>query len=403
MNCLSARKQTVKHLGALLVALALSIAMLGCGRKENDKTKAEEPSKPELDLGSDWVVYQGNQSLTGYRDAKLPGNPEIIWRMDTGAPTESSPVRDGKCVYIGNDAGVCALNAEDGAVVWEFKAEGYFTGPPLVVEGKVFAGNMDGLIFALDAKTGRKLWTFETGAKIVGSANFARTPDGNLRIYAGSHDFLLYCIDAGTGKSVWSYEAENYINGTPALSDRYLVFGGCDSMVHVLDTETGVPIGSIGTPAYIPGSASLDGDFAYVGNYNGDIIAVNCAKKTTEWLFAENSAAVYATPAVAGDSIVVGSSGGTIYCLSKKDGSLIWAHQAKGTTDVSPVICGNEVLAADDSGRIYIMALSDGAVRWSRDLGSAASGPPALAGKSFIYATEDGRVHAFGEKRATEK
>ena len=41
------------------------------------------------------------------------------------------------------------------------------------------------------------------------------------------------------GKSLWKIETENYVNGTPAIQNGKIVFGGCDGMIRVVDPLTG--------------------------------------------------------------------------------------------------------------------------------------------------------------------
>ena len=59
-----------------------------------------------------------------------------------------------------------ALDPETGKTVWDFKLyQGSLTNGVLATGGGVlFASSRDGNIIALDAKTGRHLWHYQTGA-----------------------------------------------------------------------------------------------------------------------------------------------------------------------------------------------------------------------------------------------
>jgi len=68
--------------------------------------------------------------------------------------------------------------------------------------GKVFFGSSaDCCVYALDAATGREVWSFVTGAPV----RFAPAVGGRgrLRVYTVSDDGLLYCLGADTGKLIW--------------------------------------------------------------------------------------------------------------------------------------------------------------------------------------------------------
>ncbi len=109
---------------------------------------------------------------------------------------------------------------------------------PLVVDGKVFIGDLEGALHAFDAASGKPLWKYVTEEKIVGGPNYFRE-GGKLNIIVGSHDYKLHCVDAATGRSNWVYETGNYINGSPAIFEGKTVFGGCDAILHVIDAEDG--------------------------------------------------------------------------------------------------------------------------------------------------------------------
>lgn len=70
--------------------------------------------------------------------------------------------------------------------------------PASVHGGVVYAGGHDGYVYALDAKTGRKLWEHKTGGHVVTTPQFR---DG--RVIAGSMDGFLRSLDARDGSLVW--------------------------------------------------------------------------------------------------------------------------------------------------------------------------------------------------------
>src|SRR6056297_2016460 len=49
----------------------------------------------------------------------------------------------------------------DPKVAWTFTADAGIVGPAAIVDGVVYVGSVYGTIFALDAETGEKKWSFE--------------------------------------------------------------------------------------------------------------------------------------------------------------------------------------------------------------------------------------------------
>src|SRR3954463_6666612 len=67
---------------------------------------------------------------------------------------------------------------------WAFASPtGDFTATPVVADGVVVAGDQGGIVYALDAVTGRKLWSRDLGAPIRASAAIdAGAPGGALAL-----------------------------------------------------------------------------------------------------------------------------------------------------------------------------------------------------------------------------
>ena len=70
-----------------------------------------------------------------------------------------------------SSAGIKALDPETGKTMWDFKIfQGSLTNGVLATAGNVvFGGVRDGNVVALDARSGRHLWHFQTGANIAAS------------------------------------------------------------------------------------------------------------------------------------------------------------------------------------------------------------------------------------------
>src|SRR6185312_15163609 len=62
---------------------------------------------------------------------------------------------------------ISAVNVDTGKIAWQIKTEQPMIGGPLVTRGGVvFAGEGNGTFGAYDAKSGKRLWSFEAGAGV---------------------------------------------------------------------------------------------------------------------------------------------------------------------------------------------------------------------------------------------
>lgn len=151
--------------------------------------------------------------------AKMLFTTAIEWCEDVNSQPEEPS--EGK-VYFGgtfipkhprNDVSHSHLDAIDpitGKVAWSYRSKYPLLASVLATDGGlVFSGDPEGYFFALDAKTGKKLWQFQTGSGHRGSAvtysikgkQYIATPSG-----WGS-------AVAGLVAQVWP-EAENFRNGS---------------------------------------------------------------------------------------------------------------------------------------------------------------------------------------------
>lgn len=86
---------------------------------------------------------------------------------------------------------------------WIFETAGDVSAQPTVVGGVVYFGSWDGKEYAVDAKTGKKIWEFESGAP---SRSGAAYNDGVL--YFADVNARLFALDAKTGAQIWKVKTD---------------------------------------------------------------------------------------------------------------------------------------------------------------------------------------------------
>ncbi len=351
--------------------------------------------------GSDWPLFRGDPALTGTAAGELPGKPEERWSFQAAKGIVSSPVvADGR-VYFGCDDGqVHCLESSSGKLLWAHPTGDVIEAPPLVSEGLVFVGSSDFFFYALDARTGELRWKHETGDKILGGANTVRVGD-ETRVVVGSYDSSLYCFAAASGEQRWSYGTGNYVNGTPAVLEDRVVFGGCDTFVHVVSASTGQALAKIalGQDANVAGSAALRDGRAYLGHYGNAFVCVDLARQELLWSYPDPKHPFFSSPAVSGERVVFGGRDKHLHCARAEDGEPLWKFPARRKVDGSPVIVGDEVVFGSGDGRLVVLDLAEGRERWSVDLGAEIASSPAVAGGWIFVTALDGRVFAFGPPR----
>jgi polyvinyl alcohol dehydrogenase (cytochrome) len=151
----------------------------------------------------------------------IPGSASMAW---------SQPTVVGGKVYVGSDNGfVYVLDARTGCVHWSFEAQGQVRSPILIADVKgvtgvrygAFFGDYRGNIYALDAESGKTLWTKRVdeheGAKITASlvvdpstgrlyvpvTSWEEIPAPTLTYKCCTFQGSVVAMDAATGRQIW--------------------------------------------------------------------------------------------------------------------------------------------------------------------------------------------------------
>ncbi len=138
---------------------------------------------------------------------------------------QSTPiVIDGVMYTISADNNVWAINAATGKTIWHYTAkldpvvkEVFYASASrgvTVGRGKVFVGTLDGRFVALDQKTGKELWStpltnmraeygalFSAPPQLAGNVLFGGTTGGDQPIIG-----KIFAVNADTGERVWTFE-----------------------------------------------------------------------------------------------------------------------------------------------------------------------------------------------------
>ena len=119
-------------------------------------------------------------------------------------------------------------------IAWNYVSQRQFPfySSAAVTGGKVLLGGRDKIFRALDARTGKVLWSFSTKARIDSSPAVAQD-----RVYFGSNDGRFYVLDINTGKKVWDYEIGAPVVSSPAIANGRIVVGAHDGRLYCFGGE----------------------------------------------------------------------------------------------------------------------------------------------------------------------
>ena len=126
-------------------------------------------------------------------------------------------------------------------------------------------------------------------------------------------------------------------------------------------------------PAYSDGTL-------YVGDYGGDMNAVNAATGKLIWQSGSlgngfgSGGEFYSTPAVAFGRVYAGNNDGRVYSYDTKNGALAWTHSTGGYVYSGPTVASTQhspptVYIGSFDGNVYALNAKNGETRWARSAG----------------------------------
>ncbi len=209
---------------AALAALSLA-ACTGTNRSTSVIADGGEGS------GDEWTAHNGDNDETAFSrltqiDTSNVGKLGLAFSLDLPGETtlEATPLAVGGVLYFtGAHAKVYAVDGATGQLLWKYDPQIWKVNPWMLTQnfaanrgvafadGRIFAASLDGRLFALDAGTGKLLWSVQTvpPASHQYITGAPRTFKGKVIIGQAGADFgergYVTAYDQTSGAQVWRF------------------------------------------------------------------------------------------------------------------------------------------------------------------------------------------------------
>ncbi|MBS0030782.1 outer membrane protein assembly factor BamB family protein [Chitinophaga sp. 22321] len=183
-------------------------------------------------------------SRANHTDTKdIADKPAVKWQFKTGGSVVSSPVVNGRYLFIGSaDSCMYALDRNSGQQLWKYKTGGAVNATVACDSTAVFFMSEDAHFYALDMHSGKLLWTFTTiGEHAIDPWDYFLSSAAVEKgiVYTGSTDGHIYALQAGTGKLLWKYRTGGAVHAAPTVVENTLLAGSFDGIFYALNTSNG--------------------------------------------------------------------------------------------------------------------------------------------------------------------
>lgn len=341
----------------------------------------------------------------------------IAWRRGFGRASgrawhvTATPVAaDGKIYVMDGAAGVSALDINDGHEVWhdnlatldKHDHEGYGGGLALD-QGRLFVSSGYRFVAAVDAATGKVIWSQATDAPVHAAPNVA-----GGRVFVESTDDDLLSFDEASGAPGWTYQAltepARMLEATsPAVSGDAVVASFASGELVALQSDNGDALwtavlsksnrnSALSEIRDIAGRPIVYKGDVFAVSHSGVMASIELRTGNEHWSLPITSVS---SPWAAGDVVYVSDTAGEIICISREAGQVYWVTDLNKDVKKKqralwsgPVLASDRLIVVSDKGEIAALNPKTGAVEKRMKIGDDALISPIAAGPYVFVATE---------------
>lgn len=356
--------------------------------RSRDQGEQFETGGLALDVG-------GRRVFAGSRDhgmyALRAQDGSVQWRFETLGPVQGSPlyVEESDELYFGsNDGALYKLDGQAGKLLWRFATNAEVGRRPVLKDGVLVATNANDTVVALDAKTGKLLWSQHRppvmGMEIAGNAGPLVWRD---RVYAAFSDGTVTAYDFKTGQESWA--PVDLSAATEQTSGDIPIYFDVDT--------TPVASNSEGTPVIV------------VASYEGGVYALHADNGTNVWsnplVYGANDIYLWqqperpspkgGLPIPARQLLIVSTGMSGLWGLDPDTGEEVWHREIPlgGTSEAVPALGG--LLFSTTQAGLFLVSPLDGTVIDGIHTGAGFSMPPVAYGQRAFIVSNTGRFYGL--------
>jgi len=275
-----------------------------------------------------------------------------------------------------------------------------------------------------------RLWTTSIGDGANDNGVRMRPAVADGVLYAASTDGKLAAIDANSGKTLWSKSSKTHgwfgwgekdlpdalFSGGPAVNGDLLVVGTLDGHVYGVNAKDGSPRWNTAVAAEVLAPPVISGDLVVVRTEDGNVYGLDAASGELRWTYDQGTVPLLSLrgngPLLSANGVVfLGSDDGKLVALRQDNGSKLWEQKlstGEGRTDIdrlsdadgSILIDGSTLYGTAYHGNLAAIDGPSGRPLWAHPFSSFVS--PAISGNSLFAVNDESEVWAFDKSAGSD-
>ena len=337
---------------------------------------------PSIDAVS-YQIDNGHSGTINFRSATLPA--AASWSINIGGAPSNALIVGGRVYVMANTnneidtdgtSELLALDAATGAMLWGPLSFGGSAGLTYDA-GKIFVNSSDGVLTALDAASGLRIWSVET--QMRPSRRPAPVAAQGIVYLLVNVYYSAMAFSESNGAMLWQTSIDSAIPGSIAVSvDGVYASSSCNTVdlqpvsgAVIWTNNTGCSGGLGETPVVASGELySPIGAGTYPDIYSGVVYAPENGTPIATYSASAAPAVTASTAFILYNSLLRG--------IALSNSQVIWSFAGDGGLVTAPIVVNNYVFIGSSSGNLYALDATTGALLWTQDIGAPIPDPPPL-------------------------
>lgn len=274
--------------------------------------------------------------------------------------------------------------------------------PPKFSSGMLYAADYEGVLAAVEADSGRKVWSLKTDQPFSGGPGL----DGD-RLYMGTVDGRVIAYDRDGGAELWNSQVSSEVLSPPAVGDGVVVVRCIDGRVFGLDAVSGrrMWIHDHNVPLLtLRGNAELliRGGVAFVGYDDGSVTSLRVEDGTVIWsqtIAAQDGrteldrlADIGQQMVLVASDLIVSSYKSRVVSLAADSGRLLWFKDISSATGVQ--VDRTNLAVSEKNGDLWMLDRRNGSTLWKLDqMTNRGLTRPAFYANYVVVGDKEGYLH----------
>jgi hypothetical protein len=198
---------------------------------------------------------------------------------------------------------------------------------PALYKNSILVGDTEGLLFSIDASTGKENWRFAIDGHALRNEDFGYDRRAIIsspavkenKVLIGGRDGLLYCVNGDNGKLLWKIDHNiSWVNTSAAIKDTIVVTGTSDGrFVQGVHLHTGKELWKTKTTSLVWSSPLIANHTVYAATFDGQLLGLDLytGKRLTQFYTTDK---ILSSPTLDANNLYVGADNGYLFALGSR-------------------------------------------------------------------------------------